>query len=142
MTNESNVTKIMEDVKHKLMWNWIIDILKYVRENDIEKNFKYTITYNNKDIKLNIRIFDDINDIKFNITKKVFKENKNIINNCYLCEYIRKGDVFYVDCGNCPAKEIIIDEQYKKYIEHPDTCLNGVYVVSCIDSFYHLTIIS
>ena len=142
MTNENNVTKIMEDVKHKLMWNWIIDILKYVRENDIEKNFKYTITYNNKDIKLNIRIFDDINDIKFNITKKVFKENKNIINNCYLCEYIRKGDVFYVDCGNCPAKEIIIDEQYRKYIEHPDTCLNGVYVVSCIDSFYHLTIIS
>lgn len=37
MTNENNVTKTMEDVKHKLMWNWIIDILKYVRENDIEK---------------------------------------------------------------------------------------------------------
>ena len=31
MTNENNVTKTMEDVKHKLMWNWIIDILKYVR---------------------------------------------------------------------------------------------------------------
>lgn len=142
MINENNVTKVMEDVKHKLMWNWIIDILKYVRENDIEKNFKYTITYNNKDIKLNIKMSDNIGDIKYYITKKVFKENKDIVNKCYLCEYINKGDVFYVDCNNCPVKEIQVDKEHKKYIEHPDTCLNGVYVVSCICSFYHLTIMS
>lgn len=98
-------TLIFEDVKHKFMWNTIVNIFEYVRENNIEEDFVYEVEYGKTIIKINIHANFDVSDIKKILLKYVLDPNDFIIiNDCYLCKY----DFKLVDtddpCKNCPAK--------------------------------------
>lgn len=120
---------IMEDVKHKFMWDTIIDIFKKVRNKELkytfnngdEYNFKYCITDLNteKEITLIFSGMHSVAYLKGLICNKIFNISY-ILNYCYLCEYVAeiKGET----CLDCPAK-----------IKHKNSdsriCLNGYFTI-------------
>jgi hypothetical protein len=112
---------IMEDVKHWLMWDIIIDIFNKVRNNEIQFDeneiFEYTAAYP-KTNKISIKLYwhYSVPYIKSDICDYVFKD-LDINQNCYLCMYDlnidRSGK-----CTFCPAK---IETPVRK------NCLNGYF---------------
>ena len=75
---------IMEDVKHKFMWDTIIDIFKKVRNNEVifDKDgvFKYVVKHPETG-KMSIMYFDcqnGVTKIKYYICNKVFNDLNTI----------------------------------------------------------------
>ena len=113
---------IMEDAKHWLMWDIIIDIFNKVRNNEIQfdenRIFEYTATYpkTNKISIIKLYCNDNIPYIKGYICDHVFKD-LDINQNCYLCMYDLNVDRSG-KCTFCPAK---IEAPVRK------NCLNGYF---------------
>lgn len=112
----------MEDAKHWLMWDIIIDIFNKVRNNEIQfdenRIFEYTATYpkTNKISIIKLYCNDNIPYIKGYICDHVFKD-LDINQNCYLCMYDLNVDRSG-KCTFCPAK---IEAPVRK------NCLNGYF---------------
>lgn len=113
---------IMEDAKHWLMWDIIIDIFNKVRNNEIQFDengiFEYTAAYpkTNKISIIKLYCNDNISYIKGYICDHVFKD-LDINQNCYLCMYDLNVDRSG-KCTFCPAK---IKTPVRK------NCLNGYF---------------
>ena len=114
---------IMEDVKHKFMWDTIIDIFKKVRNNEVifDKDgvFKYVVKHPETG-KMSIMYFDcqnGVTKIKYYICNKVFND-LNTSRNCYLCKYTSQYKNHLGNCIFCLAKT--------KTPVHKN-CLNGYF---------------
>ena len=119
--NKSISLFVMEDVKHHFVWETIIDILIYIRENEIKSDFQFKTKHpvSHEDILMDIFMYNTIDSLKWTIVYKTLKET--IRNACYLCQY--NYDVYgcpkeqkYIDCTNCPSK-----------IDSRNGCLGGAF---------------
>ena len=109
MSNKNVV--IMEDIKHRFVWNTIIEVLSHIKMDGIKSDFKYQIQHPviHEDIQLDIFMYRHIDFLKWNIVQQKLKDQ--VKNGCYLCEYnfLTHGlskENKYIDCINCPSKII------------------------------------
>lgn len=117
---------IMEDVKHKFMWNTIIDIFKKIKTKELIADrfgyIEYTIVHPEIGKTLTLLIDDhgNIDNLKELICNIVFND-LNVSSCCYLCEYkfqYKRQITFCVSCIFCPAKIMV---------NNIPPCLNGLY---------------
>jgi len=124
---------IMEDIKHKFMWNTIIDIFKKVRNKELKctpsirdgYNFEYCITDLNteKEITLEFSGIHSVIYLKELICNKIFNMSSYMHNYCYLCEYVVK--IKGKSCLDCPAKtKTSVHKNSDRHI-----CLNGYFTM-------------
>lgn len=115
---------IMEDVKHKFMWDTIIDIFKKVRNKKLIADrfgyIEYTIVHPEigKTLILLIDDHGNIDNLKKLICSIIFND-LNVANCCYLCEYRFQYKHQYISCKFCPVKIMTSDIE---------SCLNGLYI--------------
>lgn len=52
----SNKNVVMEDIKHRFVWNTIIEVLSHIKMDGIKSDFKYQIQHpvTHEDIQLDI----------------------------------------------------------------------------------------
>ena len=118
---------IMEDIKHKFMWNTIIDILNDLRKNynlRFQLNTRYRYLIPHPETKEEKRVYVSklftISELEHYIFEYIFN-NENIYLHSYLCDYTfqkaeNNSNLVNMSCNDCPAK--IMTSQFK-------LCLNG-----------------
>lgn len=106
---------IMEDVRHKFMWNTIIDILNDLRKNynlRFPSNTRYCYRIPHPETKEEKRVYvsklSTISELECCIFKYIFK-NENIYLFSYMCDYKfqkaqNNSDLVNMSCNDCPAK--------------------------------------